>query len=184
MSMAATATSALGVFDTGTIPHSNLRRMRRKGPIDSDDSQVQDRPSPGKPSLRYLPSTRIPNYSASTALVCWRRCARRSRSPNMATAKLLLRQEAHVRLVLRFCTYILRQPPPRSWTWLCYQKANSTQNSTIYRAYGNTANFSHESIIDHSVRHFSIEKNRAQIPKNARNHARSSPFPLKHVDSI
>ena len=26
-----------------------MRRARRKGPIGSDDSQVQDRPSPGKP---------------------------------------------------------------------------------------------------------------------------------------
>jgi len=53
-----------------TSPQSNLRRARRKSTIDSDDSQVQDRPSPGKPSLRYSPSTRISNYSANTALVC------------------------------------------------------------------------------------------------------------------
>jgi len=32
-----------------TSPQSNLRRARRKGPISSDDSQVQGRPSPGKP---------------------------------------------------------------------------------------------------------------------------------------
>ena len=36
---------------------SNLRRACCKGPIDSDDSQVQDRPLPGKPMLRYSPST-------------------------------------------------------------------------------------------------------------------------------
>ena len=53
----------------GTNPQSNLRRERRKGPIGSDDSQVQDRPSPGKPSLRYSPSTRIANYSDSLSNV-------------------------------------------------------------------------------------------------------------------
>jgi len=66
-----------------TSPQSNLRRAHHKGSIDSDDSQVtqvQGRPSTGKPSLRYSPSTRITNYSASTALVCWRYCALRSRS--------------------------------------------------------------------------------------------------------
>jgi len=52
-----------------TSPQSNLRRVRRKGPIGSDDSQVEDRPLPGKPSLRYTLSTRITNYSDSTALV-------------------------------------------------------------------------------------------------------------------
>jgi len=37
--------------------------------------------------------------------------------------------------------------------------------------------------VDHrSVRHFLIENNRAQIPKNARNHTKNSPFPLRHVD--
>ena len=29
--------------------------------------------------------------------------------------------------------------------------------------------------------HFPIEKNRAKMPKNARNHARNSPFPFRHV---
>jgi len=53
-----------------TSPQSNLRRARRKGPIGSDDSQVQDRPLPGKPLLWYSPTTRIANYSDSTALVC------------------------------------------------------------------------------------------------------------------
>jgi len=32
-----------------TSSQSNSRRARRKGPIGSDDSQVQGRPSPGKP---------------------------------------------------------------------------------------------------------------------------------------
>jgi len=133
-----------------TSPQSNLRRARCKGSIDSDDSQVQDRPSTGKPSLRYLPSTRIPNYSASTALVCWRRCALRSRSiviwrRSFSAALLPLRQESRVCLVLCFCTFILRQSQLRSWTWLCHKKANLTQNSTIYHAYGNTTNFSHTS---------------------------------------
>jgi len=32
-----------------TSPQSNLRRAHRKGPIGSDDSQVRDRPLPGKP---------------------------------------------------------------------------------------------------------------------------------------
>jgi len=42
-------------------------------------------------------------------------------------------------------TWISRQPQLRSWTWLCHKKGNFTQNSTVYRAYGNTANFSHRS---------------------------------------
>ena len=38
-------------------------------------------------------------------------------------------------------------------------------------------------LVDHrSVRHFPIQMNRAKMPKNARNHARNSPFPLRHVD--
>jgi len=47
------------------------------------------------------------------------------------------------------------QPPLRSWTRLCHEKANSTQNSTIqlYCACRNTANFSHTSRI-HFSRHF------------------------------
>jgi len=53
-----------------TSPQSNLSRARHKGPIGSDDSDVQDRPLPGKPSLRYSPSTQIANYSDSTALAC------------------------------------------------------------------------------------------------------------------
>jgi len=66
----------VGLLDKSkTSPQSNVRTARCKGPIDSDDSQVPDRPSPGKPSLRYSPSTQIPNYSTSTALVCWRCCA-------------------------------------------------------------------------------------------------------------
>jgi len=48
--------------DNLTSPKSNLRRAHRKGPIGSDDSQVQDRPSPVKPlyiltsnfTLRYV----------------------------------------------------------------------------------------------------------------------------------
>jgi len=36
-----------GIYKTS--PQSNLRRVHCKGPIGSDDSQVQDRPSPGKP---------------------------------------------------------------------------------------------------------------------------------------
>jgi len=48
---------------SSTGPQSNLRRARRKGPIDSDDSEVQDRPSPGKPltpkviTLRRAPAS-------------------------------------------------------------------------------------------------------------------------------
>jgi len=33
---------------TETSTQSNLRRARCKGPIGSDDGQVQDQPSPGK----------------------------------------------------------------------------------------------------------------------------------------
>jgi len=37
--------------------------------------------------------------------------------------------------------------------------------------------------VDHrSVRHFPTEKNRVKMPKNARNHAINSPFPLMCVD--
>jgi len=39
---------------TETSPQSNLRRARRKGPIRSDDSQVQDQPSLGKLLRRTL----------------------------------------------------------------------------------------------------------------------------------
>ena len=34
-------------------------------------AKVHDRPLPGKPSLRYSPSTWIANYSDRTALACW-----------------------------------------------------------------------------------------------------------------
>jgi len=37
--------------------------------------------------------------------------------------------------------------------------------------------------VDHrSVRHFTTVNNRTKISKNARNHARNSPFPLRYVD--
>jgi len=36
--------------------------------------------------------------------------------------------------------------------------------------------------VPRSVCHFSIQINGAGIPKNAANHARNSPFPLRHVD--
>jgi len=37
--------------------------------------------------------------------------------------------------------------------------------------------------VDHrSVRHFATVNNRTKISKNAGNHVRNSPFPLRHVD--
>jgi len=37
-------------------------------------------------------------------------------------------------------------------------------------------------VYQRSVPHFPIVNNRTQIPKNAGNHDRNSPFPLRHVD--
>jgi len=64
-------------------------------------------------------------------------------------------------------------------------KGNSTQNSTVYRAYGNTVNFSHTSRLSISMSMYpyvTIIKYCTKMPINARNHARNSPFPLRHVD--
>jgi len=40
----------------------------------------------------------------------------------------------------------------------------------------------HTRVDQRSVPHFPIENNGAKMPKNARHHARNSPFPLRHVD--
>ena len=80
-----------------------------------------------------------------------------------------------------FCTWISLQPPHR----LYHMKGNSTQNSTVYRAYGNTVNFSHTSRLSISMSMYpyvTIIKYCTKMPINARNHARNSPFPLRHVD--
>jgi len=74
-------------------------------------------------------------------------------------------------LVLRFYAYISRQPPLWSWTWLYHKKANLTQNSTVYWAYGNTANYSQMSWLSISMsvypcRHCKVlDKNAEQCQK-------------------
>jgi len=55
----------------------------------------------------------------------------------------------------------------------------------VYHAYGNTANFSHTSRLSISMSvypYVAIVKYWTKMPNDARNHARNSPFPLRHVD--
>jgi len=85
-------------------------------------------------------------------------------------------------VLIRFCTWISRQPPLRSWTWLHHKKGNLIQNSAVYRAYGNTVNFSHTSRMHFSASLGLLKPMHAEMPKNATNHARNRPFPLRHVD--
>ena len=107
----------------------------------------------------------------------------RSRSciwPPRRAALSLLSQWSCCVCFVTFFTWISRQPPLRSW--LYHKKGNSTQNSTVYRAYGNYCQlFTHESSAFFSVI-TPIETNACPDAKNARNRARNRPLPLRHVD--
>jgi len=52
----------------------------------------------------------------------------------------------------------------------------------LYRAYGKTVYFSHTSRMHFSVSLGLLKPMHAEMPKNATNHARNRPFPLRYVD--
>jgi len=103
------------------------------------------------------------------------------RLPRRAALSLLSQWRCCVCFVT-FFTWISLQPSLWSWTWLHYKKGNSTQNSTVYHAYGNTVNFWHTSRMHFLASLRLLKPMYAQMPKNARNHARNRPFLLRHVD--
>jgi len=99
-----------------------------------------------------------------------------------AAALSLLRSGRVVIVMIHVSAWISLQPPLRSWTWLHHKKGNATQNSTVYRAYGNTVNFSHTGRMHFSASLGLLKPMHVEMPKNATNHARNRPFPLRHVD--
>ena len=111
----------------------------------------------------------------------------RSRSSNMAPsiAAVVAASRYVAFVLLRFCTWISLQPHfdlehdyiIRKPIWHRIQRCNLRREilSTFH------TRVDHRSV-PWSVRHFSIQINTAKISKNAGNHARNSPFPLRHVD--
>jgi len=87
-----------------TSPQSNFRRAHRKGPIGSDDI------------VRYSPSTRIANYSNSTALVFRRRMLSRPIKLGHANGVIALGTAgiAILRVITVTFVHISAQPPLRS----------------------------------------------------------------------
>jgi len=107
---------------TITSPQSNLRRARRFSP-DKTNSKLLGSHSPSMLTVRSRSCMWPPRSAALSLLSQWRCC-------------------------VCFGTFLhmnFSSTPLRSWTWLYRKKGNSTQNSTVYRAYRNTANFSHTS---------------------------------------
>jgi len=154
---AITCSIALWYTNALTSPQSNLRKARRS--------------SANKTSSKLM----------------------RSHTPSMLTVKSrsMLKHGHHASPVaqwacriflIHFCTWISRQPPLRSWTWLYHKKGNLTQNPTVYSAYGNTAYFSHTSRMHFSASLGLLKPMHAEMTKNVTNHARNRPFPLRHVD--
>jgi len=74
-----------------------------------------------------------------------------------------------------FCTWISRQPPLRSWTWLYHKKGNLTQNSMVCRAYGNTAYFSHASMYPYGA----IVRYWTKMFSKRRKPCQKQPLPLE-----
>jgi len=144
-----------------TSPQSNLRRACRSS-ADKTSSKLLGSHSPSMLTVR---SRSMLKYGRR-ASQCYHYC----RSGRVAF------------VLIHICTWISLQPSFRSWTWLYYKKGNSTQNSMVYRAYGNSVNFLHTSRVHLSASLRLLKPMHAQMPKNATNHARNRPFPLRHVD--
>ena len=131
----------------------------------------------------------IANYWDSTALACWRRCARRCRSSSsMATAigcrwaatagssRVFRVNFAHeFRVNPHFDLepdYIIRKPLlHRILRYIPHREILSTFHTRVENR-----------SVPWSVRHVAIEINGAEFTQNAENHARNSLFPLRHVD--
>jgi len=154
-----------------TSPQSNLRRQRRSSAdkITSHFFVI----CPGetfKWAILFCDTLQV----STLPLLTW---------PPAQQQRYCYCRSGHVAFVLiHICTWISLQPPLLSWTWLYRKKGNSTRNSTVYRAYGNTVNFSHTSQMHFSASLRLLKPMHAQMLKNATNHARNRPFPLRHVD--
>jgi len=164
--------------DFETSPQSNLRRVRRKGPIGSDDSHVQDRPYPGKQLLRYSLSTRIANYFDSTALA--KMAARRISSFAAGCGNY------RVACVVLHFLYINFSSTPISILNLTisFDREFDTEVNGIPCVRKYCQFFTHESIIDQCVsvsvcRHCKVLE---EIAEQCQKPCQKQPLPVRHMD--